>query len=251
MEGALDSSLSGWLIFGLMALIAIVGALRLWLQERRGSREKASFFKQAEDVLSFPEPTEAINEYEVAREDAFDDMVKEGKADKDAEDLPEGALPETSWLRRISADHKKKLKLLLLRRALANVPRWAGLSQEINAKFRLYRHGLLSEETWSSFARAQDSLQAELDYLRLEAECLEPQWGDRVLKDAMLLYRLQQTKEAQQKEQEQEAKKRAAMQKQELIVQQQKKDAMERKAEKRADSLIKEEEGKQKKKASR
>ncbi|KEP67438.1 UNVERIFIED_CONTAM: hypothetical protein HHA_224960 [Hammondia hammondi] len=247
----MDSSLGGWVIFGLMALVAAIGVVRLWWQERRRSQAKASFFKEAEDVLSFSAPTEAINEYEVAREDAFDEMVKEGKVDKDAEDLPEGELPETSWLRQVSQEHKKKLKLFLLRRALANVPRWIGLSQEVNAKFRLYRHGLLSEETWQSFSRAQEALQVELDYLRLEAECLEPQWGDRILKDAMLLFRLQQAKEAQQKEQEQEAKKRAAIQKQECVLQQQKKDAMERRAEKQADSLLKEEAGKQKKKAAR
>lgn len=243
---------TGWVVLGVLAALTLVLAFRMWWHERRRSHEKASFFKQAEDVFSFPEPTAAINEYETARQGAFEELLSQGKVTQEEEDLPEGSPIEASWLRRVSADHKKRLKLFLLRRAHANVPRWLALSQEINGKYRLYRHGLLCEETWQSFVRAQDTLQTELDYIRLEAEGLEPQWGDRVLKDAVVLYRMQQAKEAQQKEQEQEAKKRAAQQKQETTIQQQKEDALKRKAEKTAETLMKAEQGKQKgKKAGR
>lgn len=236
-----SSFLLGWGVLGVVTVTAVAAGVRMWLQERRQSKESHLFFRQAQASLEcYPDARAQIEEYERGRESVFQELLAEGRVHAGEADLEPGAPIESSWMRCLVSRHQKQtLKVLLLRRAVANVPRWIHLSQEMNAKYRLYRHQLLSEQMWVRFSALHDDLQQELDFLKFEAECLEASWGERILRDALVLYRLQQQKEVQQRQQELEAKQSALQQQKKQQLEQQQQEALARKADKQAERLLK------------
>lgn len=240
-----------WCLF----LVVFVGALGaagfLVRQELKSSREKDVLFRQAVKETDVSSPVKEIEEYEQKRHELFLQLTQQKQlADAHDEDLREGQTPCNSWLRQLlQPEERKTLKLLLLRRALANAPRWVYLSGESNAKYRLYRHGLLTETAWVSFQTAQEDLNRELQYIKLEAECLEKDWGEKVLRDAVMLHRLaeaqkerakqQETEQRrQERERERQAKERERQEEERDLKRMQK----EKKAERMREQLIKEEE---------
>ena len=240
----------GWVVFTVVFVCAFGAAAFLVLQEIRASRERDILFKQAaaRDSDVSP-PTKEIEEYERKRHELFLQLLEREQVTDADEDLGEGQRPCNSWLRQLlEPEDRKALKLLLLRRALANAPRWIYLSGESNAKYRLYRHGLLTETAWMAFQAAQEELNRELHYIKLEADCIESDWGDRVLRDAIMLHRLAEAQkerarqqETEQKRQEKERERHAR----DKERQQEEKDfkdiQREKKAEKLREQLIREE----------
>ncbi|KAL8441452.1 hypothetical protein Emag_007172 [Eimeria magna] len=206
MEGASSLSL-GWQIFAIVFVGALGAAIYLIAQETRSSRQRGFVLQQAEKALEdLGPPLKEIEEYEARRAELFSMLQQQGLVSAGEEDLDEGVLPSSSWQRRLlEPSDRKALKLLLLRRALANSKRWVQLSSQANAKYRLYRNGLLTETAWGAFQKIQEELNRELQYLKVEAECIEPDWGEKVLREGVLLHRLQmmQREKAQQQQEQQ------------------------------------------------
>ncbi|XP_026192825.1 uncharacterized protein LOC34621533 [Cyclospora cayetanensis] len=202
----------GWLVFLVLFVGAAGAAGYLVLQEMRSSREKDIVLKQAGKEVDTSPPAREIEDYEEKRSALFQQLLVQQRVTEADEDLGEGQPPCKSWQRQLlQPEEKKALKLLLMRRALANTPRWFVLSGEANAKYRLYRNGLLTETAWSEFQAVQEELNEELQYIKLEAECMEEGWGDKVLKDTVMLFKLSEAQKernkvmgAEQKRQEKE-----------------------------------------------
>lgn len=243
----------GWVAFLVVFIGSVGAALLLVFQEIRTSREKDILFKQAAKERDLSPPIKEIHEYEEKRHALFVKLLHEQKVRSDAEeDLLEGQTPENSWLRIfLEPEDRKALKLLLLRRALANAPRWIYLSGENTAKYRLYKHGLLTESAWLSFQNSQEELNKELQYIKLEAECIEQDWGASILRDAIMLHRLAEAQRERAKQQETELRRqekekdRLAREKEREKEQRDHKELQKiKKAEKLREQLLKEEEQK-------
>ncbi|OEH79571.1 hypothetical protein cyc_05121 [Cyclospora cayetanensis] len=190
----------GWLVFLVLFVGAAGAAGYLVLQEMRSSREKDIVLKQAGKEVDTSPPAREIEDYEEKRSALFQQLLVQQRVTEADEDLGEGQPPCKSWQRQLlQPEEKKALKLLLMRRALANTPRWFVLSGEANAKYRLYRNGLLTETAWSEFQAVQEELNEELQYIKLEAECMEEGWGDKVLKDTVMLFKLSEAQKERNK----------------------------------------------------
>lgn len=249
----------GWLAFLLVFVGAAAAAVYLIRQEVNSSREKDILFKEAAaGETDVSPPLKAIEEYEQKRQELFQELLQQELVKETDEDLGEGESPERSWQRvSLSPENRKILKVLLLRRALGNARRWIFLSGEGNAKFRLYRHGLLTETAWAQFQETQEELNRELQYIKLEAECIEPEWGERVLRDAIMLHRLQEAQrdrarqqETEQRRKERDRERQIKEQERQREEEQQREIQRERKAEKLRDQLVKEAEQQQQQSAA-
>lgn len=195
----------GWTLFAVVALGAIIAAAHLVMQEVRLKKERAALLREAGENRDSAPPITEIEEYEEKREEIFQSLLREGKVQPHNEDLTEGVLPHSSWQREfLTTEDRTLMKRMLLKRALANIPRWVTISSEANSKFRLWKHGLLEEKAWMGYQQAHEDLQRELDYIRLEAECIEEGWGDTILRTSMMLYRHQEAQKARKRLQEAE-----------------------------------------------
>lgn len=239
----------GWVAFLVVFLGAAGAAVYLIVQEASSSREKDTLFREAAaGETDVSPPLKAIEEYEQKRQELFQQLLEKQLVKETDEDLGEGQSPDKSWQRvSLNPEDRKGLKVLLLRRALGNARRWIFLSGESNAKFRLYRHGLLTETAWAQFQETQEDLNRELQYIKLEAECIEADWGERVLRDAIILHRLQEAQRDRARQQEAEQRRRERDRERQLREQERQKDEgeqkeiqRERRAEKLREQLIRE-----------
>lgn len=122
------------------------------------------FFKEAELACGYPIPFTEINAYENSKVNALrnaeEQKKKEGEGGAGEEEEMEEEVdeveeeeevdPSLSALRSLPVEVKKGLKALLLKRAIANIPRWEQVSGDVEGKFRLYRRRIISEAHWNT-----------------------------------------------------------------------------------------------------
>eukprot|EP00922_Rhytidocystis_sp_ex-Travisia-forbesii_P061413 GHVS01091026.1.p1 GENE.GHVS01091026.1~~GHVS01091026.1.p1 ORF type:complete len:336 (+),score=76.54 GHVS01091026.1:130-1137(+) len=247
-------------------LSVVASLVYMVIADFRSQKASASFFREAELHYGYHVPDEEIAAYEVAKTSAKlkldpedptggeDDMEDEDEEEEEDEFVE----PSESWLRRIGIDERKQLKGLLLKRAIANIPRWDQIGRDVDGKFRLYKRRIISERHWQTVDDAQRDLKLELEYLKYQAECLEAKWGEDVLRNAITIYKYNQEKEAAKRktETDQNMKEKALRQQQkltehQLLIEQQQKEKQQRIANKMAEALIREEHSAGRKSSSR
>eukprot|EP00922_Rhytidocystis_sp_ex-Travisia-forbesii_P061412 GHVS01091025.1.p1 GENE.GHVS01091025.1~~GHVS01091025.1.p1 ORF type:complete len:273 (+),score=59.46 GHVS01091025.1:313-1131(+) len=250
-------------------LSVVASLVYMVIADFRSQKASASFFREAELHYGYHVPDEEIEAYELAKtsvklkldpgdttgeEERYDNMEEEEEEEEEHEFVE----PSESWLRRIGIDERKQLKGLLLKRAIANIPRWDQIGRDVDGKFRLYKRRIISERHWQTVDDAQRDLKLELEYLKYQAESLEAKWGDDVLRNAITIYKYNQEKEAAKRktETDQNMKEKALRQQQkltehQLLIEQQQKEKQQRIANKMAEALIREEHSAGRKSSSR
>ncbi|CAG8532258.1 1352_t:CDS:2 [Cetraspora pellucida] len=77
-----------------------------------------------------------------------------------------------------------QLKAALLRRAMTDVDRMIKLSEDRFALVSLVQKGLVGEELWNSFLKAEQELQQDLMDVTAEADTFKEDWGQTILQTA-------------------------------------------------------------------
>ncbi|CEM11653.1 unnamed protein product [Vitrella brassicaformis CCMP3155] len=245
-----------------VCLVILGGAAgyMLW-SEWKSQKSSTGFFQEAELRLGYPVPRNEIRYYDKIRTDAMRKFQREnpeytevpinefGEEDETLSDTDEPDEFTTSWLRQLSPEEKRLMRTGLMKRAIANLPRYQEIQKDYPGKEALYRRRLISEHHWQLIRAAYKDLVDEINFIQKEAECLEDGWGQRIFPQAYQLWRANLLREAQQKEvekrqkqKEKEAEKLKKQKEHEEKIKQQKLEKEQRLAEKKAAALIKAEE---------
>jgi len=162
-----------------------------WEQEANTKHEE--FLAEAEARFGYGKaiPTKEINAYNQQKEQVFKKIrhtIARNLPLQEANDLSKG-----SWLRKLGEGNDNELKqdhqrlcLLLIQRAVANMPRYQLIQKDLKPKFMLYQKKLITETQWQMMLSAQQDLGMELNFIRFEAEKLKEGWSkdDKVFQEA-------------------------------------------------------------------
>jgi len=202
-----------WWIVALILLGSAGGVSVVVCRYWRRRQDEQMFFEESNRLFGYSAPLEAMAFYDTTRQDFYEKW----KSTQPANDLlvPGGGEPlETtnakdddsghelneaneSWQRQLPQPIRAQLMSALVKRAMANIPRYSRVTKEWQSKHALYKQRLLSDQHWNVFNQAHEDLSEEIRFIRFEAECLEPGWGkdDKVFEDAAVLFKHIQEKQ--------------------------------------------------------
>lgn len=104
-----------------------------------------------------------------------------------------------------------KMKRLLMRRCIADVPVLLWMQNEQRTVQRLYKQSMIGKDTYESFRASMELVQEEEEAVKQEAETLRDDWGEKIWPEAVHLFNLIQKKQQRKAMlEEQEKKKKAA-----------------------------------------
>eukprot|EP01066_Platyproteum_vivax_P008040 Platyproteum_vivax@DN3299_c0_g1_i1.p1 len=223
------------LVPGFLLIGCIIFAYVLVIQWQKDKQSSSVLAEVERQNSAYAVPIEAIEQYEDARYALFEQTWGSDKP------LPG---TEEEWMNQLSEEDNKALRTLLMKRAIANIPRSQEIQKDLPGFSALYRKQLISEEAWRTAGAAKEALVNEIELVREEASRLKADWGQSIFSEAFQLFRHQQEKmqeAASVKEAERTRKIKIEEEKQRL-------ERQERLAAKRALELIREEEAAEKKK---
>ncbi|KAF0415735.1 Sec62/63 complex, subunit Sec66 [Gigaspora margarita] len=147
-----------------------------------------------------------------------------------------------------------QLKSALLRRAMTDVERMLKLGEDRPALVSLVQKGLVGEDLWNSFLKAEQELQQDIMEVTAEADTFKEDWGQTILHTANQMVQHERHKniredirELKEKE-EKEFKKREEREKAEEIEQEKRENArLEKERKKAEEELLKMDEAEKKK----
>jgi len=182
-----------WWLLGAVLLACATSIAYLLIKSFKAKQNEDFFFLETERLFGLGKPTDAMLQYDSLRQDLYDKWCA---ATGESEELATES-PEASWQRQLPPQIKAQLKSSLVKRAMANIPRYSRITKEWSSKQFLYKQRLLSERHWRIFDQNQTDLGAEIEFIRYEAECVQAGWGigDKVFEDAAVIFRYQQEKQ--------------------------------------------------------
>lgn len=90
---------------------------------------------------------------------------------------------------------EKEFLASLLKRAIADVPKFQTLSRVIKDQESLFKQHLITTATWSRVERAKDQMDAEFEEVRRLADELKPNWSATIFKQAATIVHFTNLKE--------------------------------------------------------
>jgi len=189
------SSFKSWKTVIISALIACCAFyfVKIIQWEREVNAKHEEFLAEAEARFGYGKaiPTKEINAYNQQKEIVYKKVrhtVAKNLPLQEANDVT-----DKSWLRKLGSNDDKELQqdhqrlcLLLIQRAVANMPRYQLIQKDLKPKFMLYQKKLITETQWQMMLSAQQDLGMELNFIRFEAEKLKEGWSkdDKVFQEA-------------------------------------------------------------------
>jgi len=141
---------------------------------------KSDFFKetvQTEYTAKHPETAiTAYNEIKVKLMDKVQDVLGVDELQAD-------------WVKHLKDIELNVLKQSLRKRMYRNIDCLATVEREKPGKYKLWKHKLVSEEVWESLQRVEESLTKEIDECMLEADELQPGWGQSLFQEVLDVWR--------------------------------------------------------------
>eukprot|EP00918_Siedleckia_nematoides_P065493 GHVU01142416.1.p2 GENE.GHVU01142416.1~~GHVU01142416.1.p2 ORF type:complete len:167 (+),score=38.16 GHVU01142416.1:672-1172(+) len=143
------------LVLVLLALTAVAAGLLYMVWDEWRLKRAADAMVGSEGVeehmLAFAKPE--VDKYEAMRDTLADAWEAANKTVID--DAAAIIDPATSWLRTLPPDKNTQMRVQLLRRSLANMPRYLYVHENYRAKNRMFHKGLINSAQFEVFERVR------------------------------------------------------------------------------------------------
>eukprot|EP00915_Cephaloidophora_sp_WS-2016_P006092 GHVH01007999.1.p2 GENE.GHVH01007999.1~~GHVH01007999.1.p2 ORF type:complete len:223 (+),score=35.84 GHVH01007999.1:958-1626(+) len=182
MEGLIQPWKLSVLTFLIVLCAVYLFKMNRW--EKDSTVKHQEFLAEAEARFGYGKavPTKEIHAYDTFKEETYKNVKDTLAKGAPCQEGPE--ITSNSWMRKLGMAENKaherdhqRFCVLLIQRAVANMPRYQLIQKDLKPKFMLYQKKLITETQWQMMQQAQQALGLELNFIRSEAEKLKEGWS--------------------------------------------------------------------------